>query len=129
MVEILNYLTKVSMMVKESDFAGKWSIVEAMDMVDDYLSLMPDPHLKIEVNGKNEVAGSYQFGAQDGFIDGQFEHEQNREGLRLIFTFEGSDEGDEVHGFGTAGFESADTLLLRMHYHKGDTYSFRCKRM
>ncbi len=96
-------------------------------MVDDYLSLTPDPHLKIEVSGTNEVTGSYLFGVQDGSIDGQFE--QDKESQRLLFSFEGSDEGDEVSGFGTASLESADTLLLSMHYHMGDTYSFRCTRM
>jgi hypothetical protein len=99
-VEGLRDLTKVSIMIKERDFAGIWKVIEAMDMMDDYLSLTPDPHLKIEVNGEDEVAGSFEFGAQDGDIDGQFE--QDKESLRLIFSFEGWDEGDEVHGFGTA---------------------------
>jgi hypothetical protein len=113
-------------MIKERDFAGKWRVVDAMDLVDDYLSLIPDPHFLIEVMSKNEVTGSYQFGAQDGCIDGRFE--EDIENLRLIFSFEGSDEMDEVSGFGTAIFESLDTLILKMHYHMGDACSFRCKR-
>ncbi len=113
-------------MIKENDFAGKWKIVEAMDLVDDYLDLMPDPHLLIEVKSKNEATGNYQFGAQDGCIDGHFEEDE--ENLRLVFSFEGSDEMDHVNGFGTVIFESPDTLLLKMHYHMGDTYSFRCLR-
>ena len=114
-------------MMSENDFTGKWEVIEAMDMMDDYLSLTPDPHLKIEVSGENEVAGSYQFGAEDGSIDGQFE--PDKESQRLLFSFEGRDEGDDVSGFGTASLESSDTLILRMHYHMGDTYSFRCKRL
>ena len=114
-------------MIGERNFAGKWKVIEAIDMVDDYLSLTPDPHLKIEVSGKNEVTGSYLFGVQTGSIDAQLE--QDKESQRLLFSFDGSDEGDEVSGFGTASFESADTLILRMHYHMGDTYSFRCTRM
>jgi hypothetical protein len=113
-------------MLNERDFAGKWKVFDAMDQGDDYLSLTPDPHLLIEVNSKNEVTGNYQYGAGDGFIDGQFE--RDNDDLRLIFSFEGSDEMDPVSGFGTASFESPDTLLLKMHYHMGDTYSFRCKR-
>jgi len=109
-----------------NDFAGKWNIVEAMDMADDYLDLTPDPRIVIDVKGKNEVTGNYRFGAQDGFIDGHFE--QDKEDLRLIFSFEGSDEGDDESGFGVAVFESLDTLLLKMYYHMGDAYSFRCKR-
>jgi len=113
-------------MPDERDFAGKWKVVEAMDLVDDYLSLTPDPHLLIKVNSKNEVTGNYQYGAQNGFIDGQFE--RDKDNLRLIFSFEGSDEMDPVSGFGTACFKSPDTLLLKTHCHMGDTYRFRCKR-
>ena len=113
-------------MVTESEFAGKWKVIEAVDMVEDYLSQSPDPHLLINVDEKNEVTGSYQFGAQDGCIDGCFE--EDKKDLRLIFSFEGSDEMDPVNGFGIAVFESSDSLLLKMHYHMGDTYSFRCKR-
>ena len=113
-------------MIKERDFAGKWKVVETMDLVDDYLDLMPDPHLFIDVKSKNEVTGNYQFGAQDGCISGHFE--EDKENPRLIFSFEGSDEMDQVNGLGTAFLESPDTLLLKMHYHMGDTYSFRCKR-
>ncbi len=54
-------LSGVSKMLNESDFAGKWKVVEAMDLADDYLSLTPDPHLLIEVNSKNEVTGNYQY--------------------------------------------------------------------
>jgi hypothetical protein len=113
-------------MIEGRDFAGKWRVVEAVDLIDDYLGLMPDPHLLIVVKNKNEVTGNYQFGTQDGCIDGHFE--QDKENLRLIFSFEGSDEMDQVSGFGTVVFESPDTQLLKMHSHMGDTYSFRCKR-
>jgi hypothetical protein len=114
-------------MIEERDFAGKWRVVEAMDLVDDYLGLMPDPHLLIKVGSRNEVTGNYQFGTQDGCIDGHFE-EDKEENLQPIFSFEGSDEMDQVSGFGTVISESNDTLLLKMHYYMGDTYSFKCKR-
>ncbi len=112
-------------MVTENEFAGKWKVIEAMDMAEDYLSLSPDPHILINVDEKNEVTGSYEFGAQDGYIDGRFE--RDKESLRLIFSFEGWDEADMVNGFGTFCFESEDTFLLTMHHHMGDTYSFRCQ--
>lgn len=112
-------------MLKESEFAGKWKVIEALDNADDYLSLSPDPHLLINVNEKNEVTGSYEFGAQDGYIDGRFE--KDKESLRLIFSFEGWDEADLVNGFGTFCLQSKDTFLLTMHYHMGDIFSFRCQ--
>lgn len=112
-------------MVTESEFAGKWKVIEAVDMVEDYLSQSPDPHLLINVDEKNEVTGSYQFGAQDGYIDGRFERDE--ESLKLIFSFEGWDDTDLVNGSGTFCLESEDSFLLTMHYEKGDTLIFRCQ--
>jgi hypothetical protein len=111
----------------EKDFAGKWRVTEALDLVEDYLSLTPDPHVQLTVKNRKEVDGSYQFGAQDGLIDGRFKRDKE-DNLRLVFSFEGSDEMDHVSGFGIAALEAQDTLLLEMHYHMDDTYSFRCKR-
>jgi hypothetical protein len=113
-------------MVTESEFAGKWKVVEALDSSEDYLNLSPDPHIFINVDEKNEVTGSYEFGAQDGFIDGRFEQDK-KESLRLICSFEGCDEGDQENGFGTFCFESEDMFLLTMHYHMGDTFRLRCQ--
>jgi hypothetical protein len=70
-------------MVIESEFRGKWKVIEAVDMVEDYLSQSPDPHILIIVDEKNEITGSYQFGTQDGYIDGRFEKDE--ESLKLIF--------------------------------------------
>jgi hypothetical protein len=112
-------------MVIESEFRGKWKVIEAVDMVEDYLSLLPDPHLLIQVDEKNVVTGSYQFGTQDGYIDGLFEKDE--ESLKLIFSFEGWDDADLVNGSGTFSVESGDTYLLTMNYENGNTFSFRCQ--
>jgi hypothetical protein len=112
-------------MVTESEFAGKWKVIEAVDMLEDYLSQSPDPHILIIVNEKNEVTGSYQFGTQDGYIDGRFE--KNEDIQKLIFSFEGWDEADLMNGSGTLAVESGDTYLLTMKYENGNTFSFRCQ--
>lgn len=112
-------------MVIESEFAGKWKVIEAVDMVEDYLCESPDPHLLIQVGEKNEVTGSYQFGSQDGYIDGRFE--RDNVSLKLIFSFEGWDEADLVNGSGIFCVESGDTFLLTMNYENGNTFSFRCQ--
>jgi len=112
--------------MEKSEFAGKWRVIEAMDFDDDYLRESPDPHIFIEVKGEKDVLGSYHIDLQDGDIGGHFE--KDCEGnLQLIFTFEGSDEMESVSGYGTASFEAPDVMLLRMHHHLGDTYSYRCK--
>jgi hypothetical protein len=111
-------------MVTESEFAGKWKVIEALDIVEDHISLSPDPYLLINVDEKNEVTGSYEFGVQNGYIDGRFERDNER--LKLVFSFEGWDDTDLVNGSGTFRFESGDTYLLTMNYENGNTFSFRC---
>jgi len=114
-------------MVTESEFAGKWKIIEIVDMVEDDLSLSPDSYLLIQVNEKSVATGSYQFGTQDGYIDGRFE--KDNESFKLIFSFEGWDEADLVNGSGTFGVESGDTFLFTMIRENGDTFSFRCRKI
>lgn len=96
-------------------------------MIEGYLDETPDPHIQINVESKDKVDGEYQFATQNGNVDSRFE--TDKEGnLQLMFSFEGSDEMTEVSGYGIATLESPDTLLLKMHYHMGDTYTFICKR-
>jgi hypothetical protein len=114
-------------MVTESEFTGKWRFIEAVNMVEDDLSLSPDSYLLIQVNEKNVATGSYQFGAQEGYIDGRFERDNGS--LMLIFSFEGWDEADLVNGSGTFGVESGDTFLFTMIYENGDTLSFLCRKI
>lgn len=113
-------------MVTENEFAGKWKVIEAVDMDEDYLRLSTDPYLLIQVNERGEVTGSYQFGTQEGYIDGRFE--QDGESQKLIFSFEGWDEADLVNGSGTFCVESGDTFLFTMDHENGDTFRFRCQK-
>jgi hypothetical protein len=118
---------EVTRMVSEREFAGKWKVIEAVKMVEDDLSLSPDSYLQITVNEKNVATGSYQFGTQDGYIDGRLEG--YNENLMLIFSFEGWDEADLVNGSGTFCVESGDTFLFTMIHENGDTFSFRCRKI
>jgi len=113
-------------MVTENEFAGKWKVIEAVDMDEDYLRLSTDPYLLIQVNERGEVTGSYQFGTQEGYIDGRFE--RDGESQKLIFSFEGWDEADLVNGSGTFCVESGDTFLFAIKYENGDTFRLRCQK-
>jgi hypothetical protein len=113
--------------MEKNEFEGKWRVVEAPDMADDYLSLSEDPHILIEVERDKCASGSYQFGAQDGNIDGRFEKDC-KGNPQLTFTFEGCDEMDPVSGYGTASIESPGNMLMIMRYHLGDAYTYRCRR-
>jgi len=81
-------------------------------MADDYLSLSEDPHILIEVERDKCVSGSYQFGAQDGSIDGRFEKDC-KGNPQLTFTFDGCDEMDPVSGYGTARYITTTLFLVR----------------
>jgi hypothetical protein len=112
---------------RETDISGKWRVAELPDLVDDYLDLSPDPHVLLQLRGRGEIDGTYEFGAQSGAIDGRLER-LNDGRVRLSFTFEGNDELDPVHGYGEAILVDEATLDGYMRYHLGDTYRFTWKR-
>jgi hypothetical protein len=109
------------------DISGEWRVAEILDLVDDYLELTPDPHVILEVKARDEVNGSYQFGAQSGELDGRLDRLPDGR-IRLSFTFEGENEFDPVHGYGEAIVVDENTLNGYMRYHHGDTYRFIWKR-
>jgi hypothetical protein len=125
---------------RKSDVAGlsgRWRVAELPDLTDDYLAETRNPHVNLTVKKRDlSIQGDYQFGLQSGVMDGEVVQEERRtEGgvvktVRILFSFEGNDEMDEVHGYGDAILsEDERTLTGRMHYHYGDTYRFVWKRL
>lgn len=106
---------------------GKWRVVELPDLSEDYLGLTPDPHVQLKVSKTGEVDGTYQFGLQSGELDGKVETAENGS-PRITFTFEGNDEMDPVHGFGTATLTATNALTGEMRYHMSDTDRFTWER-
>ena len=113
---------------RKTDISGKWRVAELPDLADDYLGLSPDPHVMLELRGRGEIDGAYEFGAQSGTIDGRLERLTDGR-VRLSFTFEGNDELDPVHGYGEAVLADENTLDGYMRYHQGDTDRFTWKRI
>ncbi|MCK4351792.1 hypothetical protein KAW65_00100 [candidate division WOR-3 bacterium] len=58
---------------RDKELSGKWRVTELPDLVDDYLSLTPDPHVLLKVLKNDRINGTYQFGAQPGNLDGCLE--------------------------------------------------------
>lgn len=107
---------------------GKWQVARMPELVDDYLVLSPDPHVHLRSSTSKKLHGTYEFGLQSGDIDGKVE--KNKDGqLILTFTFEGLDEMDPVHGYGSATLVDNNTLEGEMRYHMSDTYHFMWKRI
>jgi hypothetical protein len=104
-----------------TDFSGRWRVVSSPDFDDHYLRMEVEPYIELHQSG-GEVTGEYQVGLQTGSIDGRV-----RKDGSLFFSFEGSDEMDEVHGAGTATLQG-DHLTFTLDYHYGDEFTFECER-
>jgi hypothetical protein len=102
-------------------FEGTWDVVSSPDFDDDYLSMEVEPYVTLHHEG-NRVVGTYQVGLQTGDLDGRLQRDDY-----LIFSFEGSDETDQVNGAGTATLKG-DRLIFTLMYHHGDDFSFECER-
>ena len=97
---------------------GRWRIVES-DMWDrDYLDLVEPASITIDRGGRGELA----FGVVNASLD--LEYSQTV----VFFTFEGSDEGDEVNGSGSAELLDDGTLEIEIAFHLADEAVLRAKR-
>jgi hypothetical protein len=103
------------------DFTGLWDVVSSPDFDDDYLHMEVSPYVRLQQEGST-VTGEYHLGLQTGDVDGRLEGNE-----RILFSFEGMDEMDPVHGAGTIMIEG-DRLIFRLMYHYGDSFTFECER-
>lgn len=103
------------------NFTGTWRIVASPDFDDDYLSEEAEPYVRLRQSG-DRIDGEYHVGLQSGEIDGRLQAED-----RIVFSFAGMDEMDEVNGAGTITMEE-NSLIFTLMYHQGDDYSFECER-
>lgn len=103
--------------------AGRWRIVE-MELWDrEAIDLMGPAFIGF---GKNRT-GEFRFIAVEGWMDCRH---QRHDGLPHVeFTWEGSDEGDQVHGRGWAALAGDGTLHGRIFIHLGDDSGFRAVRV
>jgi hypothetical protein len=101
--------------------AGVWDIVSSEDFDDAYLHLEQAPYVALRQSG-DRVAGEYHIGLQSGSLDGR-----PRPDGSVLFSFEGTDEMDEVSGAATATVEG-DRLVFTLMYHQGDDFTFEGRR-
>jgi hypothetical protein len=99
-------------------------------MTDDYLDLSADPHVQIRHDEYDRFSATFQFGAQQGEIDGRVD-EVWTHAASIFFTFVGVDEGDEINGAAAdVAFNAEDdTITGTMRYHQGDDLSFVWRRV
>ena len=100
-------------------YFGKWRILE-MDQWDlDYVDLEEAAHITFEKKG----SGGFHFGCVDASLDWRYDDSLDR----LDFTFEGSDEGDEVSGRGWAKIEGKQMVGLIV-FHLGEESGFKARK-
>jgi hypothetical protein len=110
-------------MARLSTFAGRWRI-ESMELWDaDAIDLVEPGFIEFRRDG----TGRLGFIAVTGWLDCR---EDTRDGrAHLEFTWEGSDEGDQVSGRGWAALADDGTLHGRIFFHLGDDSSFHAVRI
>ena len=97
---------------------GRWRIVGSDTWDRDYLDLVGPAFISINRGGRGELA----FGVVNASLD--LEYSQTM----VFFTFEGSDEGDEVSGSGSAELLEDGTLEVEIAFHLGDEAILSAKR-
>ena len=92
-------LRRLKLPRKNDPILGNWPVVGMPDLVDDYLALTPKPRIEIRSGEDGVYEGIFSFGGQAGEIYGVL---RDNFGCNLcyVFSFEGEDEGDEIHGAG-----------------------------
>ena len=70
----------------------------------------------------SRLDGEFKIGGQSGGIDGRLQDDHT-----VLFTFDGFDEMDPIHGLGTVTIVG-DRLTIALRYHMGDEFSFECVR-
>jgi hypothetical protein len=112
------------------DLSGKW-VVELPSMPDEYLAQTPDPHVLIRHDDFYRFTATYQFGPQQGEIDGRVD-EVWPMAAQIFLTFSGTNEGEDVFGAaGDVGFNSQEEDIINgtLRYHHGYDLPFVWKRV
>ena len=102
-------------------FVGKWKIVEMDEYDQDYVDLVEPGFIAFDDRGR----GEFMFGVVNGGM-------MCGHGQSLVhFTWEGSDEGDDVHGDGWAELDedSAGTLTGCIAFSGGDESEFKASKL
>src|SRR5215208_2488757 len=102
----------------ECRIIGRWQSLESDQWDRDYLDLIDPAFIAFDTDGHGELTF--------GIVTVSLRLDYARS--VVFFTFEGSDEGDEVSGSGSAELGEDDTLEIELSFHNGDDAVFKAKR-
>jgi hypothetical protein len=97
---------------------GRWRIFEADIWDRDHLDLCGPAAITINDHGRGEIA----FGALEASLEIAYGH------ASIDFTWIGFDEGDDVHGEGSAELHDDGSIEIEFAYHNGDDAILKAKR-
>lgn len=104
-------------------FVGRWRILE-MELWDaDAFDLVGPAYIEFG----SDLRGRFRFIVVDGWMDCRIAKQSGGAGVE--FSWEGSDEGDEVSGRGWAAVVDDGVLDGRIFFHNGDDSGFRAVRV
>ena len=102
----------------ECEILGRWRIVEADQWDREYLDLVEPAFIRFDRDSLGELA----FGIVTAGLDLAYAR------TVVFFTFEGTDEGDEVSGSGSAKPTQDGALEIELSFHNGDDAVLKAKR-
>jgi hypothetical protein len=101
--------------------SGRWRIVAMSGWDRDAIDLVEPGYVEFARNG----TGQFGFIAVNGWLDCRPVERDGQPGVE--FTWEGSDEGDQVSGRGWAVLVDDDTIEGHLFFHLGGDSSFLAK--
>jgi hypothetical protein len=109
-------------MSKSTSIIGRWRITEMDNWDQEAVDLVQPGFIEFDDDG----LGSLGFIVVTGELD--WRDAERDEGPRVEFSWQGSDEGDDVSGRGWAAPNADGTLQGHIYFHLGDDSAFRAER-
>jgi len=120
-------LRRLKLPRKNDPILGNWPVVAMPDLADDYLRLTAKPRIEIKREEDGIYEGIFSFGGQSGETYGVLRDDLGCQ-YCYVFSFEGEDEGDAVHGAGIMRLSEDNFLVGEWIYHQGDILRVECQR-
>ena len=105
-----------------NSITGRWRITEMDNWDQEAVDLVQPGFIEFDDNG----LGSLGFIVVTGELDCRDADRDGKPGVE--FSWQGSDEGDDVSGRGWAGLNPDGTLEGHIYFHLGDDSAFRAER-
>lgn len=107
-----------------SAFIGTWHIQEMEQYDKEYFNIEVQAFIKIKKQNK----GEFQFGSVTGYFHGKLT--KNPDGVKFEFLWEGSNEGDDVHGGGWVSLQDQKIIEGEFRFFdNGDDSRFTAKKI